>query len=361
VAALSPLPAAARISSGDPLAPSAALRDIDDPQWRAFVDSRPEATLFHLPGWSNLLASTYGYRPFVLAETDGDGQIVAGLPVMEVRRPLTGRRFASLPFTDHCPPLCRDAASLSRLTSALSQWWESVGRPRVEIRGAIPPIEGVHRVSIAVRHTLGLESNPERLLQQSRRDTRASIQRAHRDGVEVRLSRSPSDLVSFYRLHLNTRRRLGVPIQPRRFLERLWTTVIEPGNGFAVLASSGRQPIAGAIFLAWNGHLIYKYSASDSAYWKLRPTKLVLWKAIEWGCRHGYRLLDLGKTDVENSGLRDFKSSWGSTEVPLTYSYLGQAPAPAPGFATRAAARIIQSSPPIVCRMLGELLYQHFA
>jgi CelD/BcsL family acetyltransferase involved in cellulose biosynthesis len=137
--------------------------------------------------------------------------------------------------------------------------------------------------------------------------------------------------------------------------------VIEPGNGFAILASSGREPIAGAIFLAWNGQLIYKYSASDSAYWKLRPTKLVLWSAIAWGCRHGYRLIDFGKTDVENSGLRDFKSSWGSTEVPLTYSYLGASPAPAGGFAARTAAWLIRSSPPIVCRMIGELLYPHFA
>jgi CelD/BcsL family acetyltransferase involved in cellulose biosynthesis len=351
----------ARTRSTGLVAPSTAIRDIHDPSWRAFVESRPEATIFHLPAWSTLLAATYGYRSFVLAETDTDGQIVAGLPVIEVRSPVTGRRFASLPFTDYCPPLGRDAASLTRLSNGLSQWWESAGRPRVEIRGAFPSIEGAQSVTVAVRHTLELGSSTERLLQQTRRDTRASILRARRDGVEVRLSRSPADLATFYGLHLKTRRRLGVPIQPRRFLERLWTSVIEPGNGFAILASSGREPIAGAIFLAWNGQLIYKYSASDSAYWKLRPTKLVLWSAIAWGCRHGYRLIDFGKTDVENSGLRDFKSSWGSTEVPLTYSYLGASPAPAGGFAARTAAWVIRSSPPIVCRMIGELLYPHFA
>jgi CelD/BcsL family acetyltransferase involved in cellulose biosynthesis len=338
-----------------------AIRDQNDPLWCAFVESRSEATVFHLPVWSGLLGEAYGYRPLVLVQTNSQGNIVAGLPLLELRSPITGRRFSSLPFTDYCPPLARDATSLTQLTAGITQWWETAGKPRIEIRGVIAPGVGVHRVSAAVRHTLALDPDSQQLLRRCRRDSRASIHRARRDGVEVRITRSPGDLASFYRLHLQTRRRLGVPVQPVRFLEALWAKLIEPGWGFAVLASAGGRPIAGAIFLTWNRHLIYKYSASDPAYWRLRPSKLVVWTAIEWGCRHGYRLFDFGKTDLDDAGLRDFKNSWGSTEVPVTYSYFGPPPpGPGRGAATRALAQVIRASPPIVCRVIGELLYGHF-
>ena len=338
------------------------LRDSSEPEWVAFAQSRPEATIFHLPIWSRLIADAYGYRPVVMVQTDAAGRIMAGVPAMDVRTRLTGRRFAALPFTDYCPPLVRDAADLETFTAGLAQWWETAGRPRIEVRGPLPRRNGVRPVDVGVRHTLQLELDSERILHRSRRDTRASIQRARRDGVEVRVSRSVADLDTFYQLHVKTRQRLGVPVQPRRFIQALWEGVIEAGLGFAVFAFAGQQPIAAAIFLAWNGQLIYKYSASDVAYWKLRPNKLVVWTAIEWGCREGYQLFDFGRTDFEDSGLRDFKSSWGSTEMPLTYSYLrGQPLNTGRGAASRILARVIRSSPPIVCRAIGELLYRHFA
>jgi len=36
-----------------------------DPAWAAFLDAHPDATCFHLPQWSQLLASSYGYRGFI--------------------------------------------------------------------------------------------------------------------------------------------------------------------------------------------------------------------------------------------------------------------------------------------------------
>jgi CelD/BcsL family acetyltransferase involved in cellulose biosynthesis len=334
-------------------------RDPYDPPWVAFVESQPDATVFHLPVWSALLASAYGYRPFVLAQSDAQGRIVAGLPAMEVRSPLTGRRIVALPFTDYCPPLAREAAGLAAFAGGLRQWWESAGRPSLEIRGSVGGADNSPQV--AVRHTLALEPDPERVFQRSRRDSRQSIQRARRDGVDVRLTRSRGDLDAFYRLHVQTRRRLGVPVQPRHFMDDLWARVIEPGLGFAVIASAGTTPISGAIFLAWNGRVIYKYSASDAAYRKLRPNKLVVWTAMEWACRNGYREFDYGKTDFVDEGLRDFKRSFGSLEIPLTYAFLGGSPSTrGQGRAAKLLGRVIQSSPPVVCRMAGELLYGHF-
>src|SRR5437868_1786533 len=78
---------------------------LDDPEWAGFVGGRSEATCFHRPEWAELVGACYRYPAFVLVQRDGDGTVVAGLPVVEVRGPSGGRRWISLPFTDECGPL----------------------------------------------------------------------------------------------------------------------------------------------------------------------------------------------------------------------------------------------------------------
>jgi hypothetical protein len=86
-----------------------------------------------------------------------------------------------------------------------------------------------------------------------------------------------------------------------------------------------------------------------------------MWTAIQWACENGFNKLDLGRTDLANNGLRTFKSRWGAREIQLPYTYL------APHKKKTGAGRlrnllsvVIQKSPPLVCRTLGELLYRHF-
>src|SRR3712207_854647 len=67
---------------GGPL--TVAVVDPDDACWRRFVATRPEATCFHRPEWSQLIATCYGYRAFVLVQRDAAGGVVGGLPVIEV-------------------------------------------------------------------------------------------------------------------------------------------------------------------------------------------------------------------------------------------------------------------------------------
>ena len=341
---------------------AATASDASDPQWLAFVRSHPAATIFHQPEWLELLATVYGYRPLVLTLRDADNSIVAGTPLLEVRSWLTGQRFISLPFTDYCPPLTRDPTSLAGFASALTRWRRNAGEPRVEIRGAIPPSYGFHPLQVGVRPVLALEPDAHRVAARFHNSKSKGIRKAQREGVEVAQIRSPDGLDAFYRLHCMTRRRLGVPVQPRRFFEALWRSIIEREMGFLLLAYRAGQPIAGTLFLSWNRNLIYKYAASDPAHVQFRPNNLLIAAAIEWGCQNGYHTLDFGKTEITNQGLRTFKSGWGGAELPLEYSCAGVEPRQQQtGSVGRVFSKMIQLSPPIVGRAIGEALYGHFA
>jgi CelD/BcsL family acetyltransferase involved in cellulose biosynthesis len=333
-----------------------------DERWVALATARPEATIFHHPAWIELLQGCYGYRPALVTSLDASGQPVAAVPLMQIDSWMTGRRVVSLPFSDFCPPLASEGAALNDLVAGLQAWRSHNQVPEIQIRWPLA-VDGVYAAEAVVRHFTRLEPDSQEVFRRfARTHVQQPIRQAEKDGVCVSLSDRWEDMRLFYGLHLATRRRLGTPVQPLRFFQLLWAHLIAPGYGFVLLAYQDAQLLAGAVFLHWNETLTYKYSASDPAYWKLRPNNLILWNAICWGCEHGYQVFDWGRTDLNNAGLRGFKLGWGSEEEIIHYSVLADRPpkVSSEGKARRLMTPLIQRSPTWVCRAIGELLYKHF-
>jgi CelD/BcsL family acetyltransferase involved in cellulose biosynthesis len=335
---------------------------IEDPRWLEFVSAHESATAFHHPEWAALLADCYRYRAFALALDDGVGRIVAGVPVLDVSNRLMGRRWVSLPYTDACPPLIVRAGSAEELVARLGDERKRHGISQFELRWDLPGVERC--LSGAVRHVLPLAADPEQTKSGFKPTVRRNVDQALEAGVTIRRADSADDLIAtFYGLQVLTRRRQGIPVQPRRYFLRLWQRILEPGLGFCLLAYRGRELVAGAVFLAWKSTVLYKYGASDERHLGLRPNHLLLWEAIRWSCANGYTALDFGRTDFDNQGLRHFKDSWGAREEPLAYSVFGDSARgrPSPARAASTLSSLIRRSPPAVCRAAGELLYRYAA
>lgn len=332
---------------------------VDSPGWLDFVRSRPDATAFHHPRWTATLAACYGFAPSVLALVEG-GRVVAGVPLLQVPRPFSRPRAISLPFTDHLPALAAGGPWRRRLSEALVGWSGERGLG-VEVRGDLGAGAGVARRITGVRHLLPLGAAADDILPRLDRNVRQRLSKLRRGRLQARVGASGAELEDFYALHLRTRRRLGVPVQPRRFFELLWSNLLRWGLGYCVVATLDGRPVAAAVFLQWNGTCIYKYSASEPEHWREAPNHLLLWTAIERACAAGARRLDLGRTELDNGGLRTFKSEWGAAEVPLIESGIGTAPGARPGgVAQRLLKGVIRSTPAPVCRASGELLYRYF-
>ena len=89
--------------------------------------------------------------------------------------------------------------------------------------------------------------------------------------------------------------------------------------GFVVLAAHGRKNIAAAVCFHFNEKALYKYSASDRLHQHLRASNLVTWEAIKWYAQNGYKSFCFGRTELENHGLLQFKSGWGTETRPIKY------------------------------------------
>jgi CelD/BcsL family acetyltransferase involved in cellulose biosynthesis len=341
-----------------PLARRAVAIPLTDPRWLNFVETCPAAGPFHHPAWARLLADCYGYPASALVMQGGAGEVIAGLPILRI-----GKRWSSLPFTDACPPLRAPAVSDDDLAAALEGARREAGIAALEVRASVE-VRDVHRSSNAVIHVVPLEQDSTAVFARfGRSQVQRQIRKAERAELAVTWGSREEDLVdTFYRLHLSTRRRLGVPVQPRRFFRLLWERMFAPGLGFVLLARAGGGAVAGAVFLAWNGRMTYKFGASEPESWKLYPNNLLMWSAIRWGCEHGYHTFDFGRTELDDSGLRRFKSGWGGREEPLVYSTLAdRSPRPAAGRLTKTLRPVLRRSPQWVVRAVGETFYRYAA
>jgi len=332
-----------------------------DERWLHYIKFHPQATPFHHPAWITAVSECYGYAPFVIVTEDDQGEICAGLPMMEVRSIVTGKRWVALPFTDYCPPLSDDSESLKRLVNGLVALYERGGIPRIEVRWELPAHAAVRLQTAFSLHSVPLNSDPQRVLKGFKRTHRQNIGTAEKRGVHIEWGTEQEHVRRFYAMQLETRRRKGIPVQPWRFFDLLGKQLLAPGLGFVLLAFKGSQCLAGGLFLHWQQTLTYKYAASSDEGQEYRPNNLLSWTAMRWGCENGYTVFDLGRSELENEGLRRFKTGWGAEESPLPYSTLSATvPESGNGRLMSLVGTVIQKAPPWVCRLTGELAYKHF-
>jgi CelD/BcsL family acetyltransferase involved in cellulose biosynthesis len=339
-----------------------AVDPVDDPRWRDLVERAADGAIFHHPSWLRLLRATYRYELTGCCLADEDGTLVAGLPVAAISSRLSGRRLVALPFSDLCPPLVTPdapAGAPAALAAALADLQHSRG-VALEVRGtgavleAAPPGERFHH------HLLPLAPDVDEVQRRfSKSQVLRGVRRALREGLRAEVRRDRAALDAFYRLHVATRRRLGVPTQPRRFIRGLGE-LFDEGLGFVLLVHRDERAVAAAAFLTFRDVLTYKYGASDVRFLATRPNNLLFMEAIRWGCEHGCRTMDFGRTHWGQEGLRAFKLSWGAEERELRYRLVGGTrPGARSARAERLLARVIRRSPPVAGRLIGEVLYRH--
>lgn len=340
------------------------IHPLADPRWAELVAASDGALPFHHPAWLRLLHEQYGYELIACCAEAPNGDLTGGLPLARIDSRLTGSRLVALPFSDLCPPLevagapggtaatVLDALEAERLRRGLE----------VEVRAALPASAGARPGARFLHHVVPLERDVDAVARRfSKSQVRRGIAKARREGVTVRRATDVGALKEFYRLHLATRRRQGAPTQPWRFIRR-FGSLFERGLGFVLLARADRQTIAAAVFLEMDGTVVYKYGASDRRQLDKRPNNLLFMEAIRHGCEHGGRRLDLGRTDLDNAGLRRFKLAWGAEESELSYSRLGGGADDelAGGGIPPAVGTAIRRGPPLVGRAIGAAFYGHY-
>jgi lipid II:glycine glycyltransferase (peptidoglycan interpeptide bridge formation enzyme) len=338
-----------------------------DHRWDEFVDSQENSTIYHTSAWARVIKEAYGYLPRYYVIENEDGHYRAAISFFRISSILTGKRLVSLPFSDYCWPLGKEEADITLLLEASKKEVETNAATYLEIRGWQENSAIAHTGLVAhnyhLVYLLDLEPDIKAIQAKFHDNVRRGIQQSEKRGVTAHLASSEEDMDRFYRLHVTTRKKLGVLPQPHRFFKSLFRHVISQNLGFIGLAECEGKTIAGVVFLTHGNTLYYKFNASDNNFLQRRPNHLVTWKAINYALANQYQCLDFGRCSPEEEGLRTYKSRWGSREVNLPYYFypavkgFTNVTEDSPRYKTmRLFSHMVPQS---VFTMAGSLLYKH--
>ncbi len=146
-----------------------------------------------------------------------------------------------------------------------------------------------------------------------------AIKKAAATNLTIKPAPGDQGVAAFYHLYFEMRRERGLLAQPKRFFE-IMQQVMRPHNRLEILhACLGEKIVSSILLLKYKDTVSYEYGASLPGGREVSATHFLLWKAIQQAKAAGYKKFDFGRTSVDNRGLMEFKSRWGTRCRELTY------------------------------------------
>ncbi len=343
-----------------------------DPRWDEFVRRHPEGRICGTARWLEVLRRAFGYEPVPLAYEE-HGRLEGVLPLCLIRSALTGRRLVSLPFSGPAGPIGTSVEVVRALVASAKRLAAELGDRPLNIRSssetAAVALQGFTRIQPFVSSLVPLDGDPRKLWRRiPGRSVRGEITRARHQGVAVRMGDSRDDLRNFYRLHIGTSLKHGIPPAPWRLFEAIWELFRPSGMVQLFVAELADRPITAQLCFAFGDVVSAGYVGTDYRFLSYHPVKLTDWTALEWACRRGFRTFDFLLSHVDNPGLRWYKRSFGAEEQPVVYYYhphtdgvtrLREVLIGRRSRASGLVKAVVRRLPSTALILLGELSYPH--
>lgn len=344
------------------------LQPLKDPRWEQFLERHPRSSVFHTVPWLDALRRTYGYEPVVITTCPPGTDLQNAAVLCSIDSWLTGRRMVSLPFSDHCDLLVDSESDLAAIIGGLEQELTEQKLRYIEFRASRALDAGnlgVHSTSSFCLHTIDLRPGLDTLFCNCHKDsTQRKIRRAEREPLTYDEGRSGFIFESFYDLMVLTRRRHSIPPQPKKWFLNLIDCFQDSLK--IRIALRDRKPIAAMLTLRHGDTLVYKYGCSNADFHHLGGIHLLFWRSIQEAKQDGLQVFDLGRSDLEATGLIRFKERWGAKRSEITYLRLlasrqaqgAYLPADA-DWKGRIAKQIVPHLPDRLLCAAGNLIYRH--
>ncbi|MCX6569099.1 MAG: GNAT family N-acetyltransferase, partial [Candidatus Aminicenantes bacterium] len=345
------------------------LSDESFPQWDAFVEKHPLGLIYHTTAWKRCLEQAFPHmraRFLALVDPRSD-DIVAGLPVYEVRSRLLGNRLVSVPFASICDPLVSSASQMQALLAPLLDLKTNMGARRIEVRALknsrVLADAGWTGSAGHVHHVLYLDKLPDTVLPSfEKKSIRYEIKKASKSGFRVIVGQTAADLAVFFRIICLDRKRLGLPQIPNRFFSAMWDG-LDPRQRTLYLAVRDGQAAAALLTTQFSGFCSVEYAGDTRIAGGSGINKLLYWQAIQAAKQLGYTAFGFGRTAIGNEGLRQFKKRWGTIEEPIfSFTYGPGKPGnnADPSITYHLARFAIRHLPRSLYRILGNFIYRHW-
>jgi serine/alanine adding enzyme len=297
-----------------------------DKSWDRFVERHPSPTVAHLSAWGRIVARAYGHEAVYLTAEDA-GEIAGVLPLVMMKSPIFGRRLVSLPFLDYGGVLAEPGRGVeTALADAALAAGRELGAQSVSFRQfdrvELPYPTAEDRVTMLL--TLTSEDAVWKALPSERRNR---VRKGEKNGLTAHWCGAEA-LDDFYGVFAVNMRDLGSPVHSRRYFVEMLEEL--PGTARVLLVRDrGGRVIGSAVCLFFRDTIMVPWVSSRRDAFALCPNFVLYWEVIRFGCRNGYRVLDLGRS-FKNAGTYEFKRQWGAEPWVLPWMFVDLAPGAAP-------------------------------
>jgi FemAB-related protein (PEP-CTERM system-associated) len=284
--------------------------------WDEYVQRHPEATVYHLAAWGDLLRAVYGHRSTQLAVLD-EGRVVGVLPLVFFRTLLFGRFATSMPFVNYGGVVADSPAIEDLLRSSAVELTRQAGGSYLELRHARRRFPNTPCLEHKVAMVLTLEPSVEAQWGVLDRKLRNQVRKAEKSGLTVRTGGAEL-LGPFHDVLAENMRDLGTPVHGRRFFERMLAAF--PERARIVTVWLGDTPIAASLVLWHRDRLEVPWASSVRRFNPLCANVLLYWEMLKFGVGQGFRSFDFGRS-TPGEGTFLFKQQWGAEPQQLYWEY----------------------------------------
>lgn len=339
-----------------------------DPEWDRFVSEHPYGTVCQTTRWRSAVETAFPHvRGATVVLREAAGGIRAGTTVYTVRSRLLGTRLVSIPFASRTDPLVTSVEDFDPLLDALEERRRDAAARSFQIRMSQAPLPAP-RPHLYPRHALrghylplhwGIDAVWNNLDPSLRR----RIKKAAGQGVSVRRGRTAADVDVFFKFYGRTRQRLRLPALPKLFFYAIAQHLQEDEWSLFIAEESG-EPVAVDWLLTFNGVQQLEWMGEGAGARACNANHKMFWTCVEDAAERGRHTVSFGVTDVTNTGLLEYKRSWGTIErdMPVLRSGAGSGVPERRadnGITRTVAQRMIQDMPwPLYVRF-SEACYRH--
>ncbi|WP_337872337.1 GNAT family N-acetyltransferase [Ignavibacterium sp.] len=329
--------------------------------WNEEIQNLNNYSFFHSVEWSQVLSQTYHYKPVYFCNFNQD-KICAVIPAMEIRSKLTGNRLVSLPFSDFCEPLYNSIEESELLKETIFNYCNSNELRFMEFRTSETkfPFE-TENFRTDLRHILDISVDESILYKEFSDNTKRNIKSAIKENIQIEKDNSFEAMNLFYHLQCVTRKRHGLPPQPKSFFKKIFEHIISKNKGDLLFAKLDNKTLAGLMFFKIGSKVLYKFGASLLENLPKGANHLLIWEGIKLYQKSGFKEFDFGRTETNHEGLRRFKLGFGADEriiYTTRYDIQRKTFLPPETNTTGIHNKIFRKLPLTLLRFIGETIYK---
>lgn len=281
-----------------------------------FLAEQPDATPFHLPGWSRAVKRGCGQRPYYLL-AEREGALSGVLPLIDIRSPIVGHSLSSVGFAVGGGILSVDDGARAALEAAAQALAQKLGAQTLELRGGRVGGDGWHADDTTyVAFARELTANDETELAAIPRKQRAEVRRSFTHDLSVTTGTDARHRAAHFRAYSESVRNLGTPIFPKSLFAAM---LAELGDRADILTVwQGDRPIASTLSVYWGGTMYPFWGGGIREARDLRANERMFYAYACHAIARGCTRLDLGRSKA-GTGQAAFKKNLGYPARPLTY------------------------------------------